>query len=1148
MIRPPATMSGGKEDLDRKHVYYIKTTNDTPHIHLSIKGIMEPVKTLVDSGSSRNFIDIMFARRKNIPLTELRFPRTVIAIDGKETTEKVRFRTTLEYEIEGKSFKSRFYAMPLGDTFTILGKEWLAENNPDISWTDMSVRWRDGIPEEFGRIAKFLDLDSDTDDPLEGRKGVEKPRIPPEFEDFADVFDAEKFKALPPHRKHDCAINFKEEAELPRPAKAYPMSPDQQKSLKDFIDQELKDGKIRPSKSPIAAPCFYVKKADGSLRLVTDYRKINDITISDKFPIPLQEDLLEKLREAKIFTKLDLRWGYNNVRIKEGDEWKTAFKTKDGLYEYIVMPFGLKNAPAVFQRFMNELFSNLQDIYVVVYLDDILIYSKNPEEHTEHIREVLKRLRENHLFARPEKCYFFVTTVTYVGIVITPEGISMEPAKIKDVAEWPEPKTVKQVQAFLGFANFYRRFVPGFSSLAKPLTSLTRKESTWEWKKDQQEAFDNIKKAITSDPVLIHPDPDKPYYLETDASGVAMGAILSQRHTDGKLHPIGYMSKGFNEAQAKYNTYNKELLAIVEALDFWRLLLEGSEKPITIYTDHRNLQYWQEAHVMDRKHHRWYGDLASYNFTINYRPGKQSEKPDALSRRSDHQEIPTAEEVMIAAERFVGFKAQLGVDLIEQLKEAQQEDESLETLIHSVRRKEELLASVKKQYKRYEWKEDLLWYDGTIVVPDDPEIRKRILNIHHDSPIAGHQGRARTLELITRRYFWPNLKAQVNSYVDQCTTCAQAKSILNTTTPKDIELPKGPWKQINYDFIVKLPPSEGYDSILVIVDRFSRQAHFVPCNEAIDAEGVAEIFLREVWKHHGIPEVAISDRGPTFNSNFLRTLYQRLGEEPRFSTAYHLQTDGLAERTNQWLETYLRMFCNYSQDDWVKWLPIAEFCHNNQVNSATGQTAFQTIYRRNPNWQISDSPGNSPEGNKMAEHMKEIWDEAGATMERLQRNKGTAKEEIRYKKGDKVWLNTKNIRTRRPAKKLDDRNAGPFVISQVISSHAYRLKLPKTMRIHNVFHADLLSPFKEDTFGRIQSRPPPIITEEGEEQYEVERIVGWKKEKNQLYYKVKWQGYSSLENTMERAEKIAELDQVMRDFLQKHPKAPVPKTYKKEKG
>ncbi len=185
-----------------------------------------------------------------------------------------------------------------------------------------------------------------------------------------------------------------------------------------------------------------------------DYRKINDITISDKFPIPLQEDLLEKLREAKIFTKLDLRWGYNNVRIKEGDEWKTTFKTKDGLYEYIVMPFGLKNAPAVFQRFMNELFDDLRDVYIVVYLDDILIYSKDPKEHVKHIREVLKRLRENHLFARPEKCYFFVTTVTYVGIVITLEGISMEPAKIKDIIEWPEPKTIKQVQAFLGFANF----------------------------------------------------------------------------------------------------------------------------------------------------------------------------------------------------------------------------------------------------------------------------------------------------------------------------------------------------------------------------------------------------------------------------------------------------------------------------------------------------------------------------------------------------------------------------------------------------------------------------------------------------------------------------------------------------------------------
>src|SRR5881394_1003592 len=358
--------------------------------------------------------------------------------------------------------------MPLGDTTAILGKEWLTEHDPDISWRTMEIRFR----EEQGRAAG---------------EAPDNTLIPPEYEDFADVFDAEKFKELPPHRDYDCAINFKEGATLPKPARPYPMSPDQTKQLREFLEQELQDGKIRCSKSEIAAPCFYIKKQDGSLRLVTDYRKINDITISDQFPIPLPEDLIEQLREAKVFTKLDLRWGYNNVRIKEGDEWKTAFRTKDGLFEYVVMPFGLKNAPGVFQRFMNELLAEFRGIFVIVYLDDILIFSKDNERHTEHVRAVLKKLWENHLFVRPKKCRFRVTTVDYVGLIIDPTGISMEKGKVKDVLEWPKPKTIKQIQAFLGFCNFYRRFIPDFSKIARPLHDLTQRGRPWKWEDNEQQ-------------------------------------------------------------------------------------------------------------------------------------------------------------------------------------------------------------------------------------------------------------------------------------------------------------------------------------------------------------------------------------------------------------------------------------------------------------------------------------------------------------------------------------------------------------------------------------------------------------------------------------------------------------------------------------
>lgn len=675
----------------KKRVYYLKASNNSSTLHTSIEGIMDPAKTLIDSGSSRNFIDISYARRHSLCLIELQHQRAIIGIDGQEIEDKIWFKTTLNITIEGRTFKQRFYAMPLGDTEVILGMTWLKDSNPDISWEDLSIKYRDTT--EKGRAATITPEHLTT--------------IPKEFHEFGRIFDAESFKELPPHRDYDCAIEFKEDSDLPKPGKMIPLSRLEEVTLDEFEKGELRDGKIRPSKSSVASPCFYVKKADGGLRLVTDYRKINEITKSDKFPLPLRGDLIEKLKDAKIFTKLDLRWGFNNIRIKEGDEWKTAFRTKNGLYEYTVMPFGLKNAPAVFQRFMNDILRDLLDVYVVVYLDDILIYSKNREDHEKHVKEVLKRIQDNNLFLKPSKCFFYVTTITYIGIVISPEGISMEKDKIKAIAEWKPPNTVKQTQAFLGFANFYRRFVRNFSTLAKPLTALTRKDTKWRWGEEEQGAFEAIKTEITKDPVLVHPNPNKPYFLETNASGVAMGAILSQKQADRYLHPIAFMSESFNDAQRNYDTHDKELLAIICSLEHWHIFLEGTIEPITVYTDHRNLEYWKEARTWNRRHARWYQLIASFDFHIVYRAGKMSAKPDALSRRHDHPDIPNKAQIMITAERFQGFKAETSLDIISAIQEAQSEDESLETLITTTQKKDTLPASVQKQFAKYTWEEGL---------------------------------------------------------------------------------------------------------------------------------------------------------------------------------------------------------------------------------------------------------------------------------------------------------------------------------------------------------------------------------------------------------------------------------------------------------
>ncbi|KAF8747244.1 hypothetical protein RHS01_11370 [Rhizoctonia solani] len=383
-----------------------------------------------------------------------------------------------------------------------------------------------------------------------GSINPEPQNLPVEFQEFQKVFSEEIFTTLPEHCPYDSAIDLEEDKQPPY-GPIYSMTPAEREALKEHIDSELAAGKIVPTTSPAGAP----------------------------------------------------------VIIKEGDEWKAAFCTALGHFAPTVMQFGLSNAPAVFMRFMNNIFRDLLDISVVVYLDDILIFSNSREEYVEHVKEVLSCLLKHNLFCNPAKCYFFVIEVTYNGLVITPEGISMEKDKVQAIMDWPEPQNVKQ------------------------------KKQLWIWLEEQKAAFDAIKAEICKEPVLAHPDESKPYTLEIDASGAAMGAVLSQRKEDGCLHPVAFMSASFSPAELNYDTHDKELLAIIWAFKHWKIFLEGTEQPITVFTDHKNLEYWKSARTLNRRHACWHLMLASYNFVIAYQPGKQSQKPDALSRQPDHMDL-----------------------------------------------------------------------------------------------------------------------------------------------------------------------------------------------------------------------------------------------------------------------------------------------------------------------------------------------------------------------------------------------------------------------------------------------------------------------------------------------------------------------------
>nr|XP_061790648.1 uncharacterized protein LOC133580375 [Nerophis lumbriciformis] len=478
--------------------------------------------------------------------------------------------------------------------------------------------------------------------------------VPAEYHDLQRVFSKEQAGTLPPHRPYDCAIDLLPNAPLPS-SRLYKVSRPEQEAMREYISSSLASGLIRPSSSPLGAGFFFIGKKDGGLRPCIDYRGLNEITVKNKYPLPLLDSAFAPLKSATIFTKLDLRSAYHLVRIREGDEWKTAFKTPLGHFEYLVMPFGLTNAPAVFQSLINDVLRDMLNVFCFVYLDDILIFSRSLQEHRQHVRIVLRRLLENRLFVKAEKCEFHRESMQFLGFVVEKGQLRPDPAKIQAVAEWPTPTSRKQLQRFLGFANFYRRFIRNYSMRAEPLTRLTSNKRPFVWSSVAEAAFVSLKRAFTNSPVLVHADSDLPFVVEVDASSSGVGAILSQRSAvDQRLHPCAFYSRRLSPAEANYDVGNRELLAIVQALQEWRHWLEGTEVPFQIYTDHKNLEYLRAAKRLNSCQARWALFLTRFNFQITYRPGSRNGKPDALSRLHEAAEEGSSEESIVPENLIVG--------------------------------------------------------------------------------------------------------------------------------------------------------------------------------------------------------------------------------------------------------------------------------------------------------------------------------------------------------------------------------------------------------------------------------------------------------------------------------------------------------------
>ncbi|GKC18361.1 RNA-directed DNA polymerase [Tanacetum coccineum] len=590
-----------------------------------------------------------------------------------------------------------------------------------------------------------------------------------------------------------------------------------------------------------------------------DSRSINKITIKYRFPIPRLNDLLDELHGSTVFSKIDLRSGYHQIRIHEGDEWKTAFKTKEGLYEWLVMPFGLSNAPSTFMRLMNHVLKPFLGSFIVVYFDDILVYSRTTDEHQSHLSQLFKVLDQERLYGNLEKCEFFSNQVSFLGYLVSEQGIKVDEKKVQAIRDWPVPQSIQQVRSFHGLASFYRRFIKNFSTIVSPMTEVTRFK-TFIWTPQAQRAFEEIKQQLSSTSVLALPCFQEVFEVECDASGVGIGAVLSQLN-----RPIAYFSEKLNDAKRRYTTYDKEFYAIIRALEHWQHYLIS--------------KYIQGQHKLQPRHAKWVEFLQSFNFLLKTpNPGyKLNKGVDALSRRNS---LLTS-----LQPKVLGFE-----------------------LLQNEYPSGEIYTTCQSHAKgEFHICNGFLFRAHQLRVPRH-SIRLVIIHEAHEGGLAGHLGIDKTTHILRSHFFWPRMSRDVEHYIRRCVQCHKAKG---QSSPHGLYLPLpipvAPWEDVSLYFITGLPRTQHQkDSVMVVVDRFSKMAHFVACHTTYDVVQIATLYFKEIVRLHGVPKTIASDWDTKFLSHFWLTLWRKLGTKLKFSTSSHPQTDGQTEVTNRTLGSLLR--------------------------------------------------------------------------------------------------------------------------------------------------------------------------------------------------------------------------------------------------
>jgi len=958
----------------------------------------------------------------------------------------------------------------------------------------------------------------------------------------AAVFDPPT--QLPPKRPEDMVIREKPGAQPPKTRGLRRMGGGELELLKETLSQLLARGQIRRSTSPYGAPTMFTEKADGTKRLVVDYRALNEQTVRNSCPIPRIADLMAQVRGAQFFSKIDFRDGYHNIRMSPPSIEKTAFKTPFGLYEYTVMPFGLTNAPAVFAGMMSRIFMDMHGVNVIVYLDDVVVYGDTLAEHNTALEEVFRRLQAHQFKVKLSKCEFLAKEVLFCGHMISGAGIRTAQEKLDKINAPRSFPNKKAVEKFFGLAVWFQDYIANFAHIAQPLTHLLKQSTPFEWGTAQAEAVETLTKAINAAPVLRHFEADRETKVYSDASLYAIGGWVAQLHDDG-WHPVGFASRKLSAPETRYSNPERELLALFYVLEKYGHYLRGGI-PLEVNVDCSSLTQLQKMEPFNFRVSRWFSTLKDYNMhTIKHVQGKSNVVADYLTRNDEVMPMcPSCRKNIRSCTAYTveGSGPACCTATVAQVSvsESPEEVERYKTAIG----KDKLIKAIlewqstggnhpKASLFRTFRKEGHKWFaTNRVYIPEDEPLRLEILAKFHDTTTAGHPGVKRTREQVSGRYFWPGLTADVRKYVRSCMVCQRNadRNALLEGELHPLPIPDKRFSDISIDF-ASLPKSKtGFDTVMVIVDRLTKLVRLLPGSSTDTTENIARRFL-DGWycAGFGLPRSIVSDRDSKFEAALWQELGKQLDIAIELSTARHQQTDGQAEIAIRTMKNTLRKVMGQQGGDWVPHLREVEFCLNNATSASTGYTPFYLAWGFQPRILPSDYQLTDQDGGEAYSLLHRINQTVEAGREAIRRAQEAQQRQYnkrrrpgpKYEVGGVAFLSRQGINW--PAHATlppiaQNKFLGPFTITDIDEAREnITLELPKDMRqgrLHNTFHVSKLkkSVNRQDLFPEWKDpfeRPGPV---DGGDRYEVDRILDRRTHRRQRQYLVGFKGYPDSHN------------------------------------